>query len=72
MLLLFREQASSQSFPDLGIPKMSQNPRPLVLVRILDLIPATVESHFGNQAEYPSNFANVFCSKGQPERRAPI
>ena len=31
MLLLFREQTSSQSFPDLGIPKMSQKLRPLVL-----------------------------------------
>src|SRR3982074_1870205 len=30
MLLLFREQTSSQSFPDLGIPKMSQKLRPLV------------------------------------------
>jgi hypothetical protein len=32
------------------------------LARILDLIPTTVESHFGNQ--YPSNFANVFLLKG--------
>src|SRR5665213_4363776 len=32
MLLHAREQASSQNFPDLGIPKMSQKPRPLVLV----------------------------------------
>src|SRR3981081_2003056 len=31
MLLLFREQTSSQSFPDLGIPKMSQKLRPMVL-----------------------------------------
>src|SRR3979490_1484325 len=29
MLLLFREQTSRQSFPDLGIPKMSQKLPPL-------------------------------------------
>jgi hypothetical protein len=37
----------------------------LPLLRILDLIPTTVKSHFGNQADYLFNFANVFSATNQ-------